>query len=475
MRAALLLLAFAPTFLTAAAAPWPQFRGPGGLAVADEAKLPVTWSATENIAWSAAVPGRGWSSPIVVGDRVIVTSAVNRGGFKPASTGIFGNDYVAELKKQGLPDAEVNKRVIARDIEQTAEVEDVSYLVLAFDVRTGAPLWEREVHRGKPFGGRHRKNTYASETPATDGERIYASFGANVGLFCLSLDGAVQWSRTWPPEPIYLDFGTAASPVVHGGRVYVLRDSEGESFLAALDARTGEPVWTTPRTDLSGKNKSGWATPFVWETPARTEIVTVGKGLVVSYGLDGRELWRLRGMTQATPSPTAGGGLLFVGSGSQGENHRPLYALKPGGSGDISLAEGATEGPFVAWFEPRGTPYTGSPLFYRDRLYALNDNGMLQVFEAATGREIYRRRVGGTGNTFSSSPLASDGRIYALNENGTTVVFAAGDDYTELAKNALGEMSLATPAVAGAALIVRTQTALYRIADGAPPRRSAER
>lgn len=442
---------------------WPQFRGAGGSAVADAAKLPVEWSATKNVAWVAEVPGNGWSSPVVAGGRVFVTTA--RGAIKPAQTGIFGNDYVAELKKQGLPDEEVNKRVIARDIEQTKEVEEVSYLVLAFDLATGKQVWEREVHRGKPFGGRHRKNTYASETPATDGERLFVSFGGNVGLFCLSLDGEVKWKRTWEPQAIYLDFGTASSPIVHAGRVYFLRDCEGESFLSALEAKTGEPVWTASRTELAVKNKSGWATPFVWETPERTEIVTIGKGMVVSYGLDGRELWRLRGMTQATPSPAAGGGLLFVGSGSQGENNRPLYAIKPGASGDISLPQGETSGPFVAWFQPRGTPYTGSPLYYRERIYSINDGGMMQVFEAATGREIYKERVGGSGNTFSASPIASAGRIYALNENGTTFVFAAGDTYEAIGRSALGEMSLATPAVAGSSLIVRTQTKLYRVVE----------
>lgn len=467
MRATLLFLAFLIHAAGALAGDvaWPQFRGPGGTAVAEDAKLPVEWSATKNVAWVAEVPGNGWSSPIVAGDRVFITTA--RGAIKPASTGIFGNDYVAELKKQGLPEEEVNKRVIARDIEQTKEVEEVSYLVLAYAASSGKPLWEREVHRGKPFGGRHRKNTYASETPATDGERVYASFGGNVGLFCLSLDGDIRWKKSWEPQSIYLDFGTASSPVVHAGRVYVLRDSEGESFLTALDAKTGAIAWTTPRTELAAKNKSGWATPFVWETPARTEIVTVGKGMVVSYGLDGRELWRLRGMTQATPSPAAGGGLLFVGSGSQGENSRPLYAIKPGASGDISLPQGETSGPFVAWFQPRGTPYTGSPLYYRERLYSINDTGQMQVFEAATGREIYRERVGRTSNTFSSSPIASAGRIYALNENGTMIVFAAGDTYTLLGKNALGEMSLATPAVSGAGLFIRTQTKLYRLGEAA--------
>lgn len=459
-----LLVALTAATSSATDAPWPQFRGPAATAVADAATLPLEWSATKNIAWSVAVPGRGWSSPVIARDRVFVTTAISPGKFKAPSTGIFGNDYIAELKKQGLPEDEVNKRVIARDIELTGEVEEVSYVVVAFDAATGRHLWQHEAHRGKPFGGRHRKNTYASETPATDGERLYASFGANVGVYCLSLDGKPLWQRTWPPEKIYLDFGTASSPIVHRGRVYVLRDSEGESFLTALDARTGDIAWTAPRTDLATKNKSGWATPFIWETPERTEIVTIGKGLVVSYDLEGRELWRLRGMTQATPSPAAGAGLLFVGSGSQGENNRPLYAIKPGATGDISLPQGETSGPFIAWFQPRGTPYTSSPLFYRDRLYSINDNGVMQVFAAATGREIYRARVGGPGNTFSASPLASNGRIYAVNENGATIVFAAdGDDYRELAKSPLDEMSLATPAVAGSALFLRTQTKLHRI------------
>jgi outer membrane protein assembly factor BamB len=192
MRTTFLVFSFVAT--AAAGQPaWPQFRGPGGSAVADDAQPPVAWSTTKNVVWVADVTGDGWSSPVVAGNRVFVTSA--RGGFKPAQTGIFGNDYVAELQKQGLPDEEVNKRVIARDIELSREVEEVSYLVHAFDAQTGKTLWQHEAHRGKPFGGRHRKNTYASETPATDGERLYVSFGANVGLFCLSLEGKVLCAR----------------------------------------------------------------------------------------------------------------------------------------------------------------------------------------------------------------------------------------------------------------------------------------
>jgi outer membrane protein assembly factor BamB len=445
---------------------WPQFRGPGGSGVAEtSAALPVRWSATENVAWVTEVPGRGWSSPVVWGDRVFVTSAVNKAAFKAPSTGIYGNDYAAELQKQGLPMEEIVRRLVARDIELTDEAAEVSYRVFALDAHTGKIAWEKEAHLGKPFGGRHRKNTYASETPVTDGERLYASFGGNVGLFCYSLDGALLWKRTWTPQPIYLDFGTASSPVVHGGIVYLLHDTEADSFLTALDAKTGQEAWSASRSALAlgTRAKSGWATPYVWDSGGRTEIVTIGKGLVISYGTDGRELWRLKGMTQATPSAVAGEGLLFVGSGSQGESDRPMFAVRAGASGDISLADGQTKSAFVTWFQPRLSAYTPSPLLYRGRIYVVGNNGILQVADAKTGRQVYKARVGGGSQTFSSSPIAAGGRIYALSEDGDTFVFEAGDAYRELARNSLGEMSLATPAVAADSLYLRTQTRLYRI------------
>jgi outer membrane protein assembly factor BamB len=465
LLAILLTATFCAESETRAARPdeWPQFRGPGGAGVADESNLPERWSTTDNVAWSIDVPGRGWSSPIVWRDRVFVTTAVNDGPFKAPSTGIFGNDYAAELAKQGLSEAEVVKRVVTRDIELTGDTGEVSYRVYAIDAATGKIVWEREAHRGRPAGGRHRKNTYASETPVTDGERLYVSFGGNVGVFCYALDGTLLWKRTWPPQPIYLDFGTASSPVVHGGRVYQLHDNDGQSFLAALDARTGQEVWKAARTDAASPMRSGWATPFVWQHKGRTEIVTVGRGLVISYDPDGRELWRLRGMTQATPSPVADGGMLYVGSGSQGDANRPLLAVRAGASGDVSLGRDQTSNDFVVWHQPRFSGYTPSPLVYRGRVYAVNDNGILQVADARTGVEVFKARMGGGGHTFSSSPLASQGRIYFTSEDGDTFVLRAGDQYEEIAKNSLGEMSLATPAVDADSLFVRTQTRLYRI------------
>ncbi|MBA3270669.1 MAG: PQQ-binding-like beta-propeller repeat protein, partial [Acidobacteria bacterium] len=218
--ALLATLAMASTARATGPSEWPQFRGPHGAGVADESSLPQKWSLTHNISWAVELPGRGWSSPIVWRDRVFVTSAISPGLFKAPSTGIFGNDYAAELAKQGVPDDEITRRVVNRDIELTNESGDVRYMLYALDAKSGKIVWGQEAHRGKPFGGRHRKNTYASETPVTDGERVYASFGGNGGVFCYSMDGKLLWKHTWPPQPIYLDFGTASSPVVHGGRVY---------------------------------------------------------------------------------------------------------------------------------------------------------------------------------------------------------------------------------------------------------------
>ena len=443
---------------------WPQFRGPGGAGILRDGKLPMAWSIKDNIVWRADVPGRGWSSPVAWNNTVFVTSAISPGAFKAPSTGIFGNDFAAELSKQGLSDDEVAKRVISRDVEVTSESGAIRYMVYAFDAVTGKVRWEREAHKGAPFGGRHRKNTFASETPATDGERLYVYFG-NVGLFAYSLDGTLLWTAKFEPQPMYLDFGTAASPVVSDGRVFVVHDNDGKSFAAAVDARTGKQLWKVERDLPSGGMKSGWSSPYAWTHAGRSELVVIGKQHAIAYAPDsGKELWRMRGLTgQSTPSPVAADGLLYLATGSQGESNRPVFAVRPGAAGDISLAKGEEHNKFVAWFHPRASAYTSSPLVYRGRMYVVNDNGILSVFDSKSGKEIYKARAGGSGNTFSASPWAADGKVYLLSEDGQTFVIAAGDNYVELSKNSLDEMSLASPALAPNAIFLRTQTRLYRI------------
>lgn len=443
---------------------WPGFRGHDLSGIAVSKKLPERWSKTEGVAWSQEIPGRGWSSPIVWDDTVFVTSAVGSKPFKQPSPGIYGNDYVAELRKQGLSNEEILKRLQARDNENSEEAGELRYMLYALDAKTGKIKWEREAIRMAPFGGRHRKNTFASETPVTDGKRVYAYFGHNVGLFCYDMKGKLLWKKQWTPQPIYLDFGTASSPALHKDRLYLLQDNEQESALVALDAKTGEEVWQTPRK-FESMLKSSWTTPFVWENAQRTEIVTTGVSAVISYGLDGKELWRMgTQLNSSAISPLAVNGLLYIGIGAQGDASRPMFAIKPGASGDITLAKDATHNEFIVWSHPRAAGYTGSPLVYAGKIYLVHDLGIMVVLDAATGKEVYKARAGGVGNTFSASPLGAGDRVFLLSEEGATIVLdARAGEYKELARNELDEMSLASPAVAGDAIFIRTQTRLYRI------------
>jgi len=442
--------------------PWPQFRGARGAGIADESNLPVHWSVKDNVAWSVEIPGRGWSSPIIWGKKIFVTSAISPSSFKKTQTGIFGNDYIAELTAKGLSSAEVNKLERERDIETTEELaEDIQWMVYCIDADTGRIDWAREAHKGKPFMGRHRKNSFASETPVTDGERVYAYFG-NVGLFCYSMKGDLVWSHKWDPHKMYLDFGTASSPILHGDRIYIQNDNEEDCFLAAVDKNTGKEVWRVSRNAGTGR-KSDWASPHVWENKLRTEVIAIGRGQAISYDLDGKEIWRLKGLKgQAAPLAISDSLLLYVGTGDQTGVTRPMFAVRPGATGDISLNPEETGNAYVAWFLDKASAYMPSPLVYRDRMYVVYDNGICAAYDSGTGKQIYKARIG-VGATFSSSPCAADGKIFCLSEDGDTYVIQAGDEYKLVAENALGEMCLATPAIANGSLFIRTMTKLYRI------------
>jgi len=466
LRLPIALLAASSMLLVAQAGPksnknWPGFRGPAMAGVAADAKLPEKWSKTDGVTWSAAIPGNGWSSPIVWEGTVYLTTAVGSKEFKQPSPGIYGNDYAAEMAKQGLSQEEIMKRLQARDIELGSESGDLRYMLYALDAKTGKVKWEQEVYRGAP-AGRHRKNTFASETPFTDGKHIYVSFGQNVGMFCFDMKGKLEWKKQWEPKKIYLDFGTASSPTVYDGRVYLIQDNEEESYLTALDAKTGNEVWRTKR-DSQVRLKSSWATPFIWKNEKRTEVIALGQGAIISYDLDGKELWRVNRMPTPSPSPVAANGMLYVGIGSQGDV-RPMYAIKPGASGDITLAKDTSSNEYIQWFQPRVAGYTPSPLVYEGRVFLVHDTGVMAVLDAADGKEIYKARVGGTGNTFSASPVGASGRVYVTSEEGATFVLdAKAGEYKELSRNDLGEMSLSSPAVAGDALYIRTQSKLYKI------------
>lgn len=421
---------------------WPQFRGPGSRGVAEgENKLPERWSATENVAWKRDIAGRGWSSPVVWGEHVFLTTVVNTGTTEEAKKGLyFGGDRPVP------PDA----------VHQ--------WKVICLNLKSGEIRWERLVHEGKPQSPIHIKSSFASETPVTDGERIYCCFG-NVGIFCFDFAGQLLWRHKLAPLPTRFGWGTAASPALHQGRLYYCNDNDQESYLLALDAKTGQEVWKTPRDE-----KSNWATPFVWANESRTEIITPGTGAVRSYDLDGKLLWSLKGMSSITiATPFAAHGLLFISSGYVLDPKRPVYAIKPGASGDISLDKDATSSDFIAWSQPKAAPYNPTTLVSGDRLFVLYDRGLLAGYNARSGQELFSPQRLPNGRAFTSSPWASGGKIFCLNEDGITFVLRDSNQFELLHTNPLAEddMGMATPAIAGDRLLIRTSARVYCIQQSA--------
>ena len=441
---------------------WPQFRGPDSNPVATHARMAERWSKTENVEWSKEIPGRGWSSPIVAGSKVFVTSATTDGKSKSPQIGTeYSNEYVAELQKQGLPMDQILERVTARDIELPKEVR-LHYFLYCLNLESGKVEWQKEFHTGQPPGGRHRKNSFVSESPVTDGKFVYV-YVANLGLWAFDLRGNLSWTTSLEANPIYLDFGTGSSPALVGNLLVIVNDNEKQQYIAAFDKQTGKQVWRTNR-DIGGKaqpvQRSGWSTPFVWRNSLRTEIVTIGPGEAISYDLAGKELWRLSGMAATPiPMPFAYDGLLYVDGG----RGKPLYALRPGASGDISLGKDESSNAYVVWSQARGGTYLPSPVAYDGALYVITETGILSRFEARTGKLTYRTRIDPAAAAFTTSPWVHNGKLFCLSEEGQTFVIATGEKFQLLHVNELDDMALASPALVGERLLIRTEHRLYSI------------
>jgi len=420
---------------------WPQFRGPNAGVIPDDPRLPDTWSETENVVWKTPIPGMGWSSPIVWDDHIIITSAISEKREKDPVPGLY--DEHDHIKAEG------NQRWMVYDI----------------DFKTGAIRWERELHSGYPPMLRHIKNSYASETAVTDGERIYVYFGSIGLVAALDLKGTVVWTQKVETFNTSTELGPASSPLLYKDRLYILNDNTKQSFLAAYDKRTGRQVWRVPRANGAGI----WATPIIWEHDRRTEIITMGSGpngSVQAYDLDGKPIWHVTGMSSLSiPTPFVKGGLLYAGSGYPGGDLRPVYAIRPGANGDVSLKPGQTSNDYIAWSQPLLGTYNTSTLVYGDHYYTLLDRGFLLCHDAKTGQQIYgRKRISVESGGFTSSPWAYNGRIFALSEDGDTFVIQAGPEFKLLGTNRLGDMAMASPAALRGSLILRTRSAIYRIA-----------
>jgi outer membrane protein assembly factor BamB len=414
---------------------WPRFRGPGGVGIGDDRPLPVQWDKKANIVWQTEVPGRGWSSPIIWGDRVFVTAVLN--------------------DKTPLP----RKGLYIQDLLGKVPPGEHAWKLYCFDFASGKLRWERTVHHGTPRGPIHLKNTYASETPVTDGQHVYAYFG-NLGLYCFDMDGNPTWSKQLEPKKTRMGWGTGSSPVLDDDRLYLVNDNEESSCLLALDKRTGKEIWRVQRDE-----KSTWGTPLVWKNKQRTEIVTAGTRRIRSYDQDGKLLWELTGMSSISiPSPVAHDDLIFVTSGYILDPLRPLYAIKPGAKGDISLDSKQASNESIVWRQPLAGPYHPTPLVYRNQVYVLLDRGFLASYDMRSGKEIYaKQRIDETSDKFTASPWAADGKIYCLSEDGDAFVIRAGSKFEVLARNPLEEMCLATPAVSRGSILIRTMSKLYRI------------
>jgi outer membrane protein assembly factor BamB len=421
---------------------WPQFRGLQAGVADDDPALPDAWSERDNVVWKVSIGGQGWSSPIVWGDHVFVTSAISSGN-EPASP-------------KGLYDPGSEHRNMKSSAVHRWVVHDV-------DFQTGRIRWMRELHSGTPAIAKQVRNSYASETLVTDGERVYVYLGSLGLVAALDLNGRTLWTKDVGAFESQTGWGTAASPILHKDRLYIVNDNRSQSFIAAFDKNTGDEVWKVTRDEVEG-----YSTPVVWENELRTEIVTTGMRRVRSYSLDGKLLWELAGMSDILlgpiPTPFVKHGLVYISSGYPGSARRPVFAIRPGGSGDISLKPGETSNQHVAWFQPLLGSYQTSALVYGNYYYTLLDRGFLLCHDARTGKQVYgRHRLSADASGFAASPWAYNGRIFALSEDGDTYVVQAGPEFKLLGKNSLNEMALASPAVARGSLFIRTQSSLYRI------------
>lgn len=422
---------------------WPSFRGAFAGGVAENQKIPLQWNAAtgEGVLYKVAIPGLAHSSPIVFGDRIFLTTAVSSeedATFKP---GLYGSG-----------DASTDRSVH-------------EWQVICLGSGSGKILWQKTATKGVPKDKRHIKATYANSTPATDGEHVVAFFGSQ-GIFCFSTEGKMLWQRDLGrldvgayDLPSY-EWGSASSPIIHDGKVFVQCDTQGDSFLVALDVKTGETVWNTPRDELPS-----WGTPTVFPggEGQRAELITNASNFIRGYDpATGEELWRLGGSSKITaPTPIFSDDLFIVASGRAPE--RPIFAIRAGAKGDITLANNQTSNASVAWSLTRRGSYMPTPLIYDGRLYVLGNDGPFACYDLETGTEIYRLRLPHRGDGFSASPVAADGRIYLASESGNVFVIGAGDEFELLATNEIGEPMMATPAIAGGRLIIRGEKHLFII------------
>ncbi len=423
---------------------WPQWRGPLCNGVAPKADPPTEWSEEKNIRWKAEIPGLGHATPVIWGDTLYVLTAVEKKAEPDSAMDAYFQD-------PDRPRGRGRRPGFARRPAPPSKV--YQFQVLALDRKTGKTNWTTTVREEKPHEAGHTDSTHASPSPVTDGEHLYAHFGSR-GLYCLDLKGSIKWETDLGNMKTRNEFGEGSSPALHGDTLVVNWDHEGDSFIVALDKRTGKERWRVERDE-----PTSWSTPLILEVNGKPQVIVSATNFIRSYDLaNGKEIWRCGGMTANTiPTPLAGNGLLYCLSGFRGNS---LLAIRyDKAKGDI------TDSPAIVWKHDRDTPYVPSALLYDDALYFLDHNkAILSCFDAKTGKPRYdKQRLPGLDGVYAS-PVAAAGRVYIAGRNGKTIVLRHGEKFETLATNELDDGFDASPAIAGDELYLRGRKALYCIA-----------
>jgi len=427
-----IMMLFSVTVRAATIPGWPQWRGPSGQGISEEKNLPAEWTATKNIKWKTAIPGRGHSSPIVWGERIFVTTAIE-GDVVPGHKAVVHYDEGKEFRH---PDS------VGADHKH-------QFRVLCIDRKTGKVLWDQLAFEGTPYDDRHRKSSFAASTPATDGQSVYAFFGTE-GLYAYNMKGKLLWKADLGKLGT-VGMGTGTSPLLYQNLVIVQCDEENgaASFIVALDKNTGREVWRTPR-----KIQVSWCTPLLVTTSKRAELITSGNEAVISYDpATGKELWRHKGVeSNAIPSPVSTSALVIISAGFPA---KIAMAIELGGSGDLADS--------VVWKYTKGTAYVPSPILYGDYLYLTSDRGVLTCLDVKTGEVKYEGGRVPIPASFTASPVAFDGKILLTSEDGDTFVVKAGPKHEIITTNTVGEPVYASPAVAAGNIFIRGERNLYCI------------
>jgi outer membrane protein assembly factor BamB len=427
---------FGPRLVGAADVPadWPYWRGPAadGMAVGD---APLRWSDTENIGWKTDIPGLGNSSPIVWRDQIFVTTAVPTGAPAAATAAAVSSGPAPSFGGRAQGPSPVEHR----------------FELLSLDRKSGKILWQRTATTAVPHEGAHSTyGSFASNSPVTDGQRVYAFFGSR-GIYCYDLKGTLVWQKDFGIKMrMKMAFGEGMAPVLADDRLILVFDHEGDSFIVALDKATGSEIWRRPRDE-----KTNWAAPLVVDVKGRKQVVVSATGKVRSYDLrDGSLIWECAGLGANTiPAPVSQDDLVFVMSGYQNPN---LMAIRLDREGDLTGTDA------IVWTQTKGNSYTPSPVLFDNKLYVLTDTGMLSCYSATTGEPYYQQQRLPRTYSFKSSPVGANGKLYLASENDDVIVVKMGERFEVLATNTLPDQTfIATPAIAGGEIFLRSQNRLW--------------